>query len=177
MSSADQAWRPVMAALANPETRRMIGLLIVGGDVEGFLAGMAPSRRRHIVATLVRAGIADESLALRPEVFDEILRRDPPRKATGIDRFLRGGRIAQYPSRPAERAELLRWVASRALRRGEVVPEREMNERLAAFSDDTAVLRRYLVDAGLVERRRDGTEYALVSDEDDVRLRGEDARP
>lgn len=177
MGTGDNAWRPVVAALANPDTRAVIGLLITGGDVEAHLAELSPSRRRHVVATLVRAGIADESLAFRPGVFDELLRREPARKATGIDRFLRGGRIAQYPAKPVERAELLRWVAARALRPGEVIPEREMNERLAAFSDDTAVLRRYLVDAGLVERRRDGTEYALAAGAADERLRGDDARP
>ncbi|MBD7958842.1 DUF2087 domain-containing protein [Microbacterium sp. Sa4CUA7] len=33
------------------------------------------------------------------------------------------------------------------------------------YSDDTAVLRRYLVDYHLVERRADGTEYALTGSE------------
>jgi hypothetical protein len=56
-------------------------------------------------------------------------------------------------------------VAGQALAPHEVVDERGMNERLAAFSDDTAVLRRYLVDIGIIERRRDGSEYALASSE------------
>lgn len=175
--SGDNAWRPILAALASPDTRRAIGLLIVDGDLEGFLGSVSPSRRRHIVDTLRRAGIVGDDLALRDEVFAEILRREPARKATGIDRFLRHGRIAQYPANLVERERLLRWVAARALGPGEVIGEREINERLAAFSDDTAVLRRYLVDLGIVERRRDGTEYALVADEEDgERLRGGEPR-
>lgn len=165
MSATGQEWRPIIAALANPDMRRVIGLLIVGDDVEGFLARRSPSRRRHTVAALRRAGIVDEDLTLREDVFERVLRREPARRATGIDRFLRDGRIAQYPANPSERERLLRWVAARALRPGEVIDEREINARLAAFSDDTAVLRRYLVDLGLVERRRDGTEYALVVDD------------
>ena len=47
------------------------------------------------------------------------------------------------------------------LKSGEVVSEREMNERLSVHSEDVAALRRYLVDAGLVERTATGSEYAL----------------
>lgn len=163
MTAADNGWRPVIAALANPDTRTAIGLLIVGGDVEEFLATKSPSRRRHIVGSLESAGLVTDDLRLRQDVFAELLRRDPVRRATGIERFLRDGRIAQYPSNQEDREELLRWVAGRAIRPDEVIGERDMNERLAEFSDDTAVLRRYLVDFGIVERRRDGTEYALVT--------------
>lgn len=42
----------------------------------------------------------------------------------------------------------------------EVVDERELSERLLRFGDDPALLRRYLVDFGLVERPRSGSEYA-----------------
>jgi hypothetical protein len=38
--------------------------------------------------------------------------------------------------------------------------EQETNERLAAFTDDVAALRRFLVDGGLLERTPSGSEYA-----------------
>lgn len=56
---------------------------------------------------------------------------------------------------------LLQWVAVRVLAPGETVSEAVLNGRLRVLADDTALLRRYLVDAGLVERRQDGSEYAL----------------
>ncbi|MER7798430.1 DUF2087 domain-containing protein [Microbacterium sp. NPDC096154] len=164
----DPDWRPIIAALANPDSRQVIGLLILGEDPTPFLATRPPSRRRHIVDSLRRAGVIaeqdDGSLALVDTVFERALRREPARRATGVERFLRDGRILQYPANLAERESLLRWVAERALAPDEVVSERGMNERLRAFSDDTAVLRRYLVDFGIVERRRDGTEYALAEE-------------
>ena len=36
-------------------------------------------------------------------------------------------------------------------------------DRLARFTRDPAALRRYLVDAGLLERTRSGSEYALAA--------------
>ena len=53
-------------------------------------------------------------------------------------------------------------MASRILVDDERLTEREINERLAAIVDDVAAIRRYLVDEGLIERTRSGTEYALA---------------
>jgi hypothetical protein len=47
-----------------------------------------------------------------------------------------------------------------------VLSEKELNERLEPFSSDVAVLRRHLVDHGLVERTRSGSEYALTATPD-----------
>jgi len=82
---------------------------------------------------------------------------------TGVERFLTpAGRLLGLPSKPAERLELLALVASRVLAPGEVVAEKELNQRLAAFGDDVATLRRLMVEAELLERTPTGTEYALV---------------
>ncbi len=43
---------------------------------------------------------------------------------------------------------------------GEILTERAVNDRLAAIVDDVAAMRRYLVDAGLLERSRDGGAYS-----------------
>ncbi|MDT0180875.1 DUF2087 domain-containing protein [Microbacterium oleivorans] len=86
-------------------------------------------------------------------------------RPTGVERFLSpDGRLSGYPARAEERRRLLALIAGRILRPGEVVDEQTVNERLAAISDDVAVLRRYLVDHELVERTRSGTEYAVVAD-------------
>ena len=143
----------------------MLARLILGASLDAATAELPAGRRAKVVRSLERSGLLDlDSGALREQRFRELLEEQPAPRATGVDRFLDGERIRQWPARPDDRLALMRWVASRALAVGEVVDERAMNERLARFSDDTAVLRRYLVDHGLVERRVDGSEYAVVSD-------------
>lgn len=167
MSADALDWRPILAVMAKPETRRVVGLLIVGEDPVPFLDAQSPSRRRHIVESLMRSGVVVESdgaLTLVEDAFKKALATAGSRRATGAERFLRDGRIVQYPASPAERERLLHWVAMRMLKPGEVVDEREIGERLRAFSDDAAVLRRYLVDFGIVERRSDGSQYALAQE-------------
>jgi hypothetical protein len=44
----------------------------------------------------------------------------------------------------------------------EDLPEAALNERLAQLTDDVATLRRYLVEAEVVERFPDGSGYRLV---------------
>jgi len=86
-----------------------------------------------------------------------------PRAAAGdITRFLdASGRIDRYPLRAGDRRELLEWVAGRALPAGAVLDEKRVNEALAPYAPggDVAVLRRYLVDHGLVVRTASGSEY------------------
>jgi hypothetical protein len=116
-----------------------------------------------VLAGLRGAGLVDEASVPRPSVFAEVLAAAPvPPQPTGPERFLRDGRIDRYPAAQGERAELLALVASRAFRPREVLGEAEVNERLASFCDDVAVLRRYLVDFGLLVRTRSGSEYALA---------------
>jgi hypothetical protein len=55
------------------------------------------------------------------------------------------------PARPAARLIVLRWLAER-FEPGRRYPEREVNELLGRSHADFAMLRRYLVDHGLLER-------------------------
>jgi len=161
----DNAWRSVIAVLANDDTRRMLARLLLGESLHSVTAQLPAGRRRSITRALERSGLIDaETGALREQRFRELLDTAPVARRAGVERFLDGGRIHQYPAKAGERLELLRWVAVRALAADEVLDEPAMNERLAAFSDDTAVLRRYLVDHELVQRRADGSQYALVVD-------------
>lgn len=157
-------WRSVIAVLANDEGRRMLARLILGASLDSATAELPVGRREKVVRSLERSGLLDPgSGALREQRFRELLEAAPAPRATGVERFLDGERIRQWPARPADRLALLRWVATRALSAGEIVDEQAVNERLARFSDDTTLLRRHLVDHGLVERRSDGSEYALVT--------------
>ena len=73
-----------------------------------------------------------------------------------VDRFLVDGRIATYPRRTAVRRALLEHVVAGTLTGEEGLDEPALNERLRAYTDDPATLRRYLVDHGLLVRTPDG---------------------
>ncbi len=156
-------WRPLIAVLANPETRRVAAELMLGGTLESATASLSPSRRRRVAEAIVQSGLVDAGTQLlAPDVFRVILASAPVPRREGIERFTEGKRIRQYPANLHERGELLEWVARGVFSADEVLTEREVNARLLSYSEDVAVLRRYLVDYQLVERRSDGTGYALT---------------
>lgn len=160
--TASASWRPVIAALANKDLQPVLGRMLLGDNLESALAGVAHSKRLRLVSALTRSGlITSEAIdaQLNRELFAELLAQAAEPKREGIHRFLDRGRIEQYPTSITERELLLTWVAERALDHDEVVDESTINARLEPFSDDTAALRRYLVDFGLIERSRDGAEY------------------
>lgn len=157
------AWRPLIALLANPETRRVAAEVMRGGSLPSAVAGLSPSRRRRVTEAVVQSGLVDvETQMLAPDVFREVLASATVPKREGIERFTDGKRIRQYPANLEERGELLAWVARGVFTADEVLTERDVNARLLPYSEDVAVLRRYLVDYQLVERRSDGTQYALT---------------
>jgi hypothetical protein len=80
-----------------------------------------------------------------------------------VSRFLRDGRIANYPAKQGKRHELLVWVAGElSAEMGESeLPEKALNELLSRFTDDVSTLRRYLVDSQLLTRQAGGTAYSV----------------
>lgn len=155
-------WRGVVAALLNSDLRAALA--------EMPQVPLTDARRARAIARLEQLGLIRADAADGAHVFDEaslrsILAEAPVVRREGPERYLDGaGRIDRYPLRDADRRELLAWVAAQALQPGEVLTERHLNERLEPFTADVAVLRRYLVDAELLERTRSGSEYALVAD-------------
>ena len=159
--SADHLWRPIFAALANENTRRVYAEIVQGSDAAG--ANLSPSRRRHAIDSLAKAGliVPRDGSWVSADPFRAALAASAPARRTGIERFLTAeGQIDRYPANLREREELLRHIVARAIEPGEVLSETAVNERLARFSDDVAVLRRYLVDFVLLERTASGSEYA-----------------
>jgi len=61
-----------------------------------------------------------------------------------------------------DRLELLGWIAERLMGTDEVLAEKPFTQKLFAFTTDPNTLRRALVDAGLVVRNADGTDYRRV---------------
>ena len=168
MTSGQADWRPVIAALANPHTRRIFAQIVLGAPARDVGEGLSTSKRDHALGSLVGAGLitdVDGDLVEVPEVFARLLAVASPGRQDGVERYLDGhGEIDRYPTRAADRRALLELVAHRTLAATETLTERELNERLVAFGPDTALLRRYLVDEGVLRRSADGAAYSWSGD-------------
>jgi hypothetical protein len=68
------------------------------------------------------------------------------------------GTIKTIPLQPVKLHFLLDYLVN-AFTVGATYTEKEVNMILAHFHPDTAALRRYLIDAGMLERERDGSRY------------------
>ena len=92
---------------------------------------------------------------------------EAPSVAARRDRVVRlfdgEGRLTRWPTRRAEQVLCL-WAIWARLPQGDLGTERAMTGHLAALHafGDPALLRRDLVEAGLVARSRDGTEYTRL---------------
>ena len=71
------------------------------------------------------------------------------------------GRLLQFPAQQKKEEAVLRYVA-RAFEPGRRYPEREVNEILSQFHEDTARLRRNLVVFGFMDRQGGGGDYWRV---------------
>jgi hypothetical protein len=74
-----------------------------------------------------------------------------PHEQGVLRNFVVDGRLVRLPARHAQKLIVLGYVARR-FDQGRSYDEREVNELLRNLHDDTASLRRYLVDEGLIER-------------------------
>lgn len=77
------------------------------------------------------------------------------------DYSLSDGSLKTIPAQRKKLEAVLRYVA-KSFDRGVRYSEKQVNDILAPFHEDTATLRRELVGYGLMERERDGGEYWLV---------------
>lgn len=155
--------RAVLALLANDEARVMIARISLGHDIGP--RQQLSKRETRVLERLLSAGVvveADNVYAINGKGLRAAVDEFSPARPEGIDRFVRDGRIVSYPASDADRVAVLDWVARRILNPGEVVDEREINERLKPYMDEHVLLRRYLVDNRVVDREPDGTGYRLA---------------
>ncbi|MBD5382931.1 DUF2087 domain-containing protein [Clavibacter sepedonicus] len=166
--------RRLAGVLADPELRAAYARVVLGSDLDDALAHLSPARRKKARASLVGSGLvavdADGTASAPDSVFRAILAQQPATPpAQGVERFLRDGRITQWPAGPADLDDLLRHVVAEALDPDEVLDEKTLTARLLRVTDDHALLRRHLVDAGLLLRTRSGSEYARAEAHADPR--------
>ena len=134
-------WRRVMAALANRDARTAFAQIVLG---ENALADAKEQRRDRALAVLLDAGLVERTgsgaVQASEAIFRDLLSQQPKRQPkTGVDRFLRLGRIDRYPASAAVRRELLAWIVGEAIQPGEDLTERQANERLLNYTEDVAV--------------------------------------
>ncbi|MDR6690981.1 hypothetical protein J2X55_001893 [Microbacterium sp. 1154] len=158
------AWRALVSALADDNARDIYARIVLNQPIEPALDALSPGKRRRVIEALQAAGLVSfdgEAWRIEPDVFRAAFAAAPPApRPTGVDRFFVDGRLATYPSRIADRDEVHAHIAERLLTPGATLSEHEVNDRLADIVDDVAAMRRYLVDAGLLHRARDGTVYS-----------------
>ena len=164
-----QSWRPVLAALANPDARAVYAQIVLGLTPEAAGLKIKDDRYAKIVQQLTRASlitVTEGHLAVNSETLPAILKEaGDATKAVGPERFLnRAGEIDRYPTNLDERTGLLVFVARQAIGTGEQLTEPEINARLERFDSDVARLRRHLIDYGVLVRTANGSEYSLHPD-------------
>lgn len=158
-------WRRVVAALANSDARTVYAQIVLGTKLPDVAADLNGQRRNRAIAALLESGLVDRNAANELEapeaIFRDLLTQQPRRQAqTGLARFMCLGRIERYPANMTERRELLAWIVREAIEPGEPLTERQVNERLLSYSDDVVMLRRYMIDFGLLERTPSGSSYS-----------------
>jgi hypothetical protein len=152
-----EAWRAVLAALVNPRLRGALAEVITEGD-----PALTAAERRDARRILTQSGLLTPGGQLDERRLRAMLAGNRTEKE-GVDRWLRGdGRIDRLPKSDDDRLELLSWVAERLLGVDEVLAEKSFTLKLFAFTTDPNTLRRALVDAGLITRNADGTDYRRV---------------
>ncbi len=158
-------WRRVVAVLANNDARTAYAQIVLGARLADVAADLNDRRRHRAIAALLESGLVERNaandLVASAAVFRDLLTKQPRRQAqTGLARFMRLGRIERYPANMTERRELLAWIVSEAVEPDEHLTEKQVNERLLRYTDDVVLLRRYMIDFGLLERTPSGSSYS-----------------
>jgi predicted transcriptional regulator len=174
-------------ALADANRLKIIGLLAqqpLSVEQIAEMLSLHPSTISHHLGRLSRVGLVSASAEgyysiyhLETKILEEMSRRllaqqDLPEVAGGVDldaydrKVLKNyltldGRLKGFPTQQKKIEVILRYVV-RPFSPGVRYTEKQVNEILSRYHEDTAWLRRYLVDFHFMERQRGGSEYWLA---------------
>jgi predicted transcriptional regulator len=173
-------------ALADANRLKIVGLLAqrpYSVEELAALLGVRPSTASHHLSYLTQVGL----VSARPESYYNVYRLEPatleemarrllspaelPQFAADVDLDaydrkvlktyrLPDGRLKALPSQRKKVEAILRYVI-RSFEPDVRYTERQVNEILGRFHDDTSSLRRELIDAHLLERTAEGKAYWL----------------
>jgi hypothetical protein len=156
----------LVGLLADEHRLRVFAAVALGGRTVAEVAehsGLDETEVQGALPRLVGAGLVaqEDGLHVPLDALRAAARRRPERDRGAADatpdeqRILRNfvvdGRLVRLPARHAQKQVVLGYVARR-FEESRDYEEREVNELLRGFHDDTASLRRYLVDEGMLER-------------------------
>lgn len=152
--------------LADEDRLRVFAAVALGARTVGDAAraaGIDETTVQNVLPRLVQTGVIEQRDGLRVSTpaLKAAARARPARQRGATDatpgeqRILRNfvvdGRLVRLPARHQQKRTVLGYVARR-FEQGREYDEREVNTLLGELHDDTAALRRYLVDEGLLER-------------------------
>ena len=160
----------IVGHLAHPDRRRVLAALILGASTTNDVKQMTGLGTRAVVTALTR--LVDSDLLLHDEdgrywLVEESFRQAvidaqaapqadehtgvPADAARVLRAFVRDGRLKSIPAQRSKRLVILDMLAQE-FEPGERYSERKVNAILRAWNDDTAALRRYMVDEGILDR-------------------------
>lgn len=174
-------------ALADPRRLKLIGLLAhKPHSVEELAAllDLSPSTVSHHLSYLAHVGLVSARAEgyysiyqLETGALEAMARRllsEETLKAQAADVDLdaydrkvvqnymgRDGRFKALPAQQKKLLAVLRYIAQ-AFEPGARYPEREVNATIARYHDDTASVRRALIEYGIMAREGGGGDYWLV---------------
>ncbi|MBW3111526.1 DUF2087 domain-containing protein [Bacillus sp. MCCB 382] len=75
-----------------------------------------------------------------------------------LKKFVSDGTLTKFPPKEKQRLVVLREI-SKQLKKDHVYDEKELNQVLKGIYEDYALIRRYLIEYGLLDRKSDGSQY------------------
>lgn len=186
-----QALLSLFKALADASRLNLIGLLVRQPLTVEQLAEMlklSPSTVSHHLSVLAQAGLVSARAEsyynvyrLEPGAMERVaqqvlaLEKQPPAipEQVDLDAYDRKvianftdarGRVKSFPVQRKKFEAILRYVL-RVFEPGVRYSEKQVNELLGRFNEDTATLRRELVGYGWIKREGGGREYWLPENE------------
>jgi hypothetical protein len=156
-----------LGVLADIDRFKVISAIALGaGDISSItktsgvpLRAVEKALSRLVAADLITNDIGrwrvrfDELQLQAREAAAERAAEDPGPDGAGdvVRRFFKHGRLTSIPAVHSKRRAVLDHLVQ-IFEPGHVYPEVEVNERLLAFHEDYAALRRYMVEDGLLDR-------------------------
>jgi hypothetical protein len=157
--------RELLALLAEPDRLRAMAAVALGAGTLAEVAeraGLEPRAAARALSRLVAGGLLDGEAGKGYRVRAEVLQaaaippaaEAEPAESQGdevLRRFVRNGRLLAMPAAHGKRQVVLDHLAG-LFEPGRRYPEPEVNELLGRYHPDYALLRRYLVDGGFLDR-------------------------
>lgn len=155
--------------LATSDRRRCFAAIVLGAQTVDEVVAKSELPMRKVVpaiAAMSDAGLVRDSaasLALVDDAFVDIMRTEvpapPPSQhddqpadvAAILDNAIVDGRLVAWPAKRSKKIVVLDWLVQ-GFEPGLHYKEKVVNRKLGQFTDDTATMRRYLVDEGFLDR-------------------------